>query len=493
MKQLKIRRSSKGRETSTASPSPSPSQSSEEVKTSTSSERSKDKSGKSKSKSRRTKVVALYSQKKAGKGILTFQKGDKFTCDLTAKGEWLPASLNGEKGLVPRNYVKALPAEEDDGEAEAAASSGSNSSSSSSSSSSSDGVKGAEKVQSVTSAKAAAASRSRRMSSVSSRRGSVVRRSTITAPRESRSGSVIEHPAEPMPANGINRADVTEEADLKEGEETQQGGRDYDVQDDDDDDDDEDEEWFDIHFLERTGDKESTPWERMSGNVNMEKLSYMEIPYCFESKKAERARLAGSGRNGSSARSDASGTAGEEEEDEAPQPITNILSVPFFRMMIAGAKKLIKGRGKEAVAKAAEKYEKAIMNIVQKFRVNVYAKGQKVFVEGDIGKEFFIIVRGGFKVQKGGKDLVVLHPGNWFGEIAVMKWTRRTATVVANEPGVLLCLTSADFTEITKRHHWMARPIQEMVDKRTGGSLSAIPYFKGVYVCWRGVVAVYVC
>ena len=165
-----------------------------------------------------------------------YRKGERFTCDLTVKGDWLPALLNGKKGLVPRNYVKAQPLTQKVDST-------------------------LTNAKSIPSAKVAAAARSRRRSSTSSRRGSVIRHSISTPmpTRAQRSGSVIEHSVNNNDNQEEDKQDVKSQKlhqndpsrNVGRGEEQEQN-----VEDEEDEDEDEDEEWFDIHFLQRSGDQQ---------------------------------------------------------------------------------------------------------------------------------------------------------------------------------------------------------------------------------------------
>ena len=63
------------------------------------------------------------------------------------------------------------------------------------------------------------------------------------------------------------------------------------------------------------------------------------------------------------------------------------------------------------------------------------AEGKVLTREGDLGREFFVIVEGDVSVTKGGEEIRRLGPGDFFGEIAlVYESPRRTATVTISAP-----------------------------------------------------------
>lgn len=73
----------------------------------------------------------------------------------------------------------------------------------------------------------------------------------------------------------------------------------------------------------------------------------------------------------------------------------------------------------------------------------IYNKGERVFEEGAYGSSIYRILSGSVKVLAddgaGGKKLLTeLREGDWFGEMAVIEITRRSATVVAAEDGTRL-------------------------------------------------------
>ena len=65
--------------------------------------------------------------------------------------------------------------------------------------------------------------------------------------------------------------------------------------------------------------------------------------------------------------------------------------------------------------------------------------------EGEIGELFYLIVGGSAAVCVQGKPRPPLAPGDCFGEIALLRGTQRTATVVADQPLRTLALDREAF------------------------------------------------
>jgi CRP-like cAMP-binding protein len=70
-----------------------------------------------------------------------------------------------------------------------------------------------------------------------------------------------------------------------------------------------------------------------------------------------------------------------------------------------------------------------------------FPEGDTLMREGTPGAEFFVIVDGWARVTRRGRKLAELGAGDWFGEIALLSDTPRTASVVAGSPLQTLVLT----------------------------------------------------
>jgi CRP/FNR family cyclic AMP-dependent transcriptional regulator len=79
-------------------------------------------------------------------------------------------------------------------------------------------------------------------------------------------------------------------------------------------------------------------------------------------------------------------------------------------------------------------------------------EGRTLVREGQRGREFFVLVDGSVRVSRKGRKLAELGPGDWFGEIALLTDTPRTATVTATSPSRVLVLTDRAFRRVVE---WM--------------------------------------
>jgi CRP/FNR family transcriptional regulator, cyclic AMP receptor protein len=65
--------------------------------------------------------------------------------------------------------------------------------------------------------------------------------------------------------------------------------------------------------------------------------------------------------------------------------------------------------------------------------------------EGDRGREFVVLVEGSATVESDGRVIATLGDGDFLGEIALLLYTQRTATVRTTTPSRLLVMTERDF------------------------------------------------
>ena len=73
------------------------------------------------------------------------------------------------------------------------------------------------------------------------------------------------------------------------------------------------------------------------------------------------------------------------------------------------------------------------------------ADGEVVIREGDHGDRFYVVESGGLEVSKEGRFIASLGPGDFVGEIALLRDVPRTATVTATAPTVLQALDRQHF------------------------------------------------
>jgi len=83
----------------------------------------------------------------------------------------------------------------------------------------------------------------------------------------------------------------------------------------------------------------------------------------------------------------------------------------------------------------------------QTYEVSV-AAGEVLAREGDAGDEFFVIESGTAEVTREGTPVATLSAGDFFGEVALIREERRTATVTASSPTVIIAMKGSSFRRL---------------------------------------------
>jgi CRP/FNR family transcriptional regulator, cyclic AMP receptor protein len=92
--------------------------------------------------------------------------------------------------------------------------------------------------------------------------------------------------------------------------------------------------------------------------------------------------------------------------------------------------------------------------------------GQVLAREGARGREFFVLVDGTVAVTRSGKKVADLGPGDWFGEIAILTYKPRTATVTATTEVRLLVLSDRAFRRVVETTPRIALKVLASVAQR---------------------------
>jgi len=77
-------------------------------------------------------------------------------------------------------------------------------------------------------------------------------------------------------------------------------------------------------------------------------------------------------------------------------------------------------------------------------------QGKEMTRQGSPGREFFVLLEGEADVAKDGRVINQLSAGDFFGEIALVSDSPRTATVTATTPVRALVITDRDFRHLLK-------------------------------------------
>jgi CRP/FNR family transcriptional regulator, cyclic AMP receptor protein len=80
-----------------------------------------------------------------------------------------------------------------------------------------------------------------------------------------------------------------------------------------------------------------------------------------------------------------------------------------------------------------------------------FKEGKRFMREGQRGSEFFVLLDGSAEVRRGGRKVNELSARDFFGEIALVTRSPRTATVTATSSGRALVVTDRAFKRLLER------------------------------------------
>ena len=78
--------------------------------------------------------------------------------------------------------------------------------------------------------------------------------------------------------------------------------------------------------------------------------------------------------------------------------------------------------------------------------------GQEIIVEGEMGDEFYAIVRGRVQVTKTGQEIAELRSGGYFGEMILFDNSPRSATVTAQESCSMIAIEREGMLKLMQRN-----------------------------------------
>ena len=108
---------------------------------------------------------------------------------------------------------------------------------------------------------------------------------------------------------------------------------------------------------------------------------------------------------------------------------------------------------------------KELERIAASMKERTFSSGETVTAEGSSGVGFFLIESGNAKVTIGGEDRRRLGPGDYFGEVALLNESARTATITAESDLKCYGLTSWEFRPLVETQPSIAWKLLQAMSK----------------------------
>src|SRR5262244_3404443 len=116
-----------------------------------------------------------------------------------------------------------------------------------------------------------------------------------------------------------------------------------------------------------------------------------------------------------------------------------------------------------------------ISDVMELLRAQVAEPGEVIMRAGDAARSMYFIAAGEVDIEpRGKKERIRLGVGEFFGEVALLRRTRRNATVIATTRTNLLVLDAHDLHALMRRDPRVAERIEDVVEKRVGRD--AVPH-----------------
>ena len=98
-------------------------------------------------------------------------------------------------------------------------------------------------------------------------------------------------------------------------------------------------------------------------------------------------------------------------------------------------------------------------------------EGKEMTRQGAPAREFFVLLEGEAEVTQDGNVINTLRTGDFFGEIALVEDTPRTATVTATTPVRVLVITDRAFKQLLEKQPEIQRKVLVALAERVKPSL----------------------
>jgi CRP-like cAMP-binding protein len=124
-------------------------------------------------------------------------------------------------------------------------------------------------------------------------------------------------------------------------------------------------------------------------------------------------------------------------------------------------------------SRVSKKGLRAIATEADEFTV---APGKAVVTEGEVGRHLYVVADGTVRVTRQGRMVATMGPGEFFGEMALIRHAPRNATVVAETETTLMALGSREFAALMSREPTLASAVMAAMADRIQAAEKSIAH-----------------
>ncbi|MBI5692232.1 MAG: cyclic nucleotide-binding domain-containing protein [Verrucomicrobia bacterium] len=110
----------------------------------------------------------------------------------------------------------------------------------------------------------------------------------------------------------------------------------------------------------------------------------------------------------------------------------------------------------------------AIERFAQLSTIEAFAEGDTIIAESQLVERFFVIFAGDAVVSRRGREIAVLRPGQYFGEIGLLQNSGASATIVARKHTRCLAIARPEFLRFVTHNFTVALELERVSSRRLG-------------------------
>lgn len=108
----------------------------------------------------------------------------------------------------------------------------------------------------------------------------------------------------------------------------------------------------------------------------------------------------------------------------------------------------------------------ALLPVARLSSYRMLSPGERLFEQGSFGDALFVVVDGLLRVEQQGQLLAQLGKGETVGEMAVLDWQPRSASVIAEQASTLLRVERNDLIDLLQEEPALLHSLLALLSRR---------------------------